>query len=524
MSEIKTKAANSSPLGLLGFDMTTIFTILLFLVFCALTALFPYSGDDWTWGSNTGIERLRIFFSDHNGRYAGNLLVLLLTRNKFLDVLSMSGCYTFACWLCHRYSPYRTTSGFLFAALLFFLMPRPIFSQAIVWTSGFVNYVPSALITASYLYLVRHIADHQPPCDFSWKLPAALGFFGAMFMENITVFNICLAVAVLGYTWLKFRKIYRAHLGFFFGAILGAALVFASPVYRSIAADTDYYRSTSRTIYQAVIMATKHSQLIMDYLIYNNPLFCIIVTVLLIIAAWVGCSGSRSKKCCFARASSFANVFTLGLIVYLHFYPQALHSLSFAGGALAFILNIAYILIPILYLASIVTTVYLCVPRDHQFRMLMPLYCIPVSLGPLLFVTPIGPRCVYIGYLLMMIFATDLFCYVIKHCHRVSLFHKHICTGLCVMVLLQAVLYFSIFIPIHHWDNQRTSFAKFQSEQGNPTVYVCRLPHEEYLHHSAPDHGNLIKRYIAFHGLNPDTTFEFVPVEELGAMISQKMH
>ena len=66
----------------------------LFFMFFALALFFPYTGDDWAWGSQIGIDRLNAKFGNYNGRYLGNLLVMLITRNKVLDaaVMSLSYC------------------------------------------------------------------------------------------------------------------------------------------------------------------------------------------------------------------------------------------------------------------------------------------------------------------------------------------------------------------------------------------------------------------------------------------------
>ena len=52
----------------------------LFVALSGLAFLFPLSGDDWSWGSSDGIGRLRDSFAGYNGRYLGNLSVLVLTR------------------------------------------------------------------------------------------------------------------------------------------------------------------------------------------------------------------------------------------------------------------------------------------------------------------------------------------------------------------------------------------------------------------------------------------------------------
>ena len=56
-----------------------ILVVVLFFFFSIIGYLAPYTNDDWAWGSYIGIDRLNNFFSNYNGRYLGNLLVILLT-------------------------------------------------------------------------------------------------------------------------------------------------------------------------------------------------------------------------------------------------------------------------------------------------------------------------------------------------------------------------------------------------------------------------------------------------------------
>ena len=65
----------------------------LFFAFMFLAYLFPYTGDDWAWGSSIGLGRLKSFFAGYNGRYVGNLIVLLLTRSKLLDAVVMAASF-----------------------------------------------------------------------------------------------------------------------------------------------------------------------------------------------------------------------------------------------------------------------------------------------------------------------------------------------------------------------------------------------------------------------------------------------
>ena len=51
-----------------------------FVLISALCWLFPYTGDDWAWGSQIGIDRLNSWFANYNGRYLGNIFVNIFTE------------------------------------------------------------------------------------------------------------------------------------------------------------------------------------------------------------------------------------------------------------------------------------------------------------------------------------------------------------------------------------------------------------------------------------------------------------
>lgn len=118
---------------------------IIILLFTVLTYLFPYTGDDWAWGSEIGIKRLINMFRDYNGRYMGNLFVLILTRSNILKTLTMTailfGIVYFSSSIVNKKLP------LLYIALMFLLaIPSSILKQTVVWTSGFSNYVVSIFL------------------------------------------------------------------------------------------------------------------------------------------------------------------------------------------------------------------------------------------------------------------------------------------------------------------------------------------------------------------------------------------
>ena len=51
----------------------------------------------------------------------------------------------------------------LFAMILFFVMPCSVFKQSVVWSAGFSNYVPSAVISLGYILLIKNVVDQKKP-------------------------------------------------------------------------------------------------------------------------------------------------------------------------------------------------------------------------------------------------------------------------------------------------------------------------------------------------------------------------
>ena len=226
---------------------STFLGFLLFIAFAVLAYQFPYSGDDWAWGSSIGLERLDNWFQGYNGRYAGNLLVLLLTRSKLLQVVCLSASLVFLCFAVKLFNNAEGLVTVYVSTCLLLLVPKEIFVQSLSWTSGYSNYVPPILLVIIYLIMIRDIFEEkQPkyPRTFPW-IAYVLGVVGALFMENLTLYSIALAVLLIGYVRWRFRRFYATHVAYLAGCLSGALMMFSNSAYFSIANNTDTYRSTA---------------------------------------------------------------------------------------------------------------------------------------------------------------------------------------------------------------------------------------------------------------------------------------
>lgn len=481
----------------------------LFFGFAFLAYLFPYTGDDWAWGSSIGMDRLKIFFAGYNGRYVGNLLVLLLTRSKLLDVVVMAASFSLVCFLSYTYSKDKSKASVLLAAALFLLMPKKMWAQVVVWTAGFTNYVPSALISVAYLVYAKEItgeklSDRKDTLGQSLGLFFA-GFCGALFVESVTVFHIALSVAVMGYMFLRFRKYRWGHVGFFLGSVAGTLAMFANSTYDRISQGEDYYRHMPVGLRDTVYFALDQARNILDFILSENLIFCVIVTGLLLILTLF--SGKSGKKWVWLPAAVH-----VGSLLLLWQEDAVITRIIDSLALPKLITHTIPIVPPLLYVFSILIMVLCLVEKGRRFRMLLPFYCAVVSLGPLLVVHPVGARCVFIGYFFMIVFTVDLFGYL---CARMHLGEKWLCRALGLVVAAQLLFWVSIHYPVHYYDRLRLDYIRKQVEEGQKTVLICDLPNKAYLYDSLPDNETLAQRYQLFYGLDTDLEFEYVSCEEL---------
>lgn len=490
------------------------------LVFSLLVLFFPYTGDDWAWGSQIGTERLNSFFVNYNGRYLGNLLVMALTRSKLLNVVVLSLSYYVACYLCYRYTEKKINLILIFSLVLFFVMPRGMFMQSVVWTSGYSNYVPSALISLLYLIMIKNIADRETPeyGKFSFIPTFLMGFCGALFMENITLFNVCLGFAVIGYCLIKFRRIFSCHIGFLIGAVIGAVCMFSNGAYFKIANGTDGYRSTASGLSGIVDTLKSHIITSIDNLLFSNCIMCIIATVVLsaLVFKYLKNSNDKAPKTVSVIALTL-NYVSLAVII-----MENVSSLNGLTGMFSSLqTKRVQFLTAVIYVLSIFLISFLCIDKQKRFKTMLPLYCVPVVVAPLLLVNPIGPRCFFVAYLFMMAYISDALAYAVKDCKLNSLTVKSLVYLSCVTLVFQVIIYLNIFYPVYTCNEKRNEFAKLQSDNGNKTVYICELPNKSYLWTSSPTNEPWITRYKLFYGLDEEAQFTFVSEDELDKIIKE---
>lgn len=481
----------------------TVFCIILFVVLLVLSFMFPYSGDDWAWGSQLGIDRFNNFFDNYNGRYAGNLLVLVLTRSKIIDAIVTAVSLFAVCLLPSKLSGSKRFGAVLASTVMFFIMPKEMFAQACVWTSGFSNYVPPIIIAVIYFDLIKNIFNSEKPVYKPILSPifVIIAFVGSLFMENITLFYIAMSAIIILYTILKFKKVYIANLSFMLGSIVGAAVMFSNGAYAVISAGSDSYRTVANSFLDLIKTISSNLNVIID----NN------------IIGWRICS----LMCAFAVITYIINgtnkKFNKTLIAMMFFNVLSLVMINMKSKLNVSDLKstVLFVIFALIYYVSIFAIVAVVVnDKTKRDRMIFISSGTIVILAPLLVVNPIGPRCIFPAYFLEMVFCIDLYSYSaskIKSADKIKKATKGL-FGIVAVALF--AFYLSIYGSIFYYDNKRDEYIENQLADNQSVITICELPHSSYVWYGNPKKEIWVNRFKSFHGIDENTELKVLKPDE----------
>ena len=379
-----------------------VFYGIVFLFLLALCFLFPYSHDDWAWGSREGIERLSNGFYNYNGRWVGNLLVMLLTRSYLLRNIFTAATLTLIAYLIDKFNLVKNKTIQLITIFLLIGISHLILRQAVVWTSGFTNYVFSSLLILIFCYLNKDIfsnSEEKKNTIFLSLFSLVLGFISALCVEHVTIYCVLLSIFVLVYRLIKYRKMSLHNLAYFIGTISGTILMFSNEAYHSIANNVDGYR----TISPIVNAINNYFDVIYKELCFNNYLVNLLLSFSLIFLLFK--SMSKNNKC---KILKYLN------IIILAGYP--IYSLSSKLLGVSIFLNYTkYVngVLTIVYLLSVFMSIIMSVKdKKDLFFILFNYFSIVLLTAPLLVVTPIGSRCFFPMYVFFIIIVCQLVSYI----------------------------------------------------------------------------------------------------------------
>lgn len=470
--------------------------------------MFPYSGDDWSWGSQIGLDRLANGFENYNGRYLGNLAAIVLTRSNLLKSFVMSATLIICVLLAKKLISSKVVSSSLILSAVLLFTPRHIARQAIVWTSGFVNYTLPVPMMLFNLLLIMRLFDGIPKYK-KYEVPLAFLCAGAssLFMENYTLFGLALSLFAVLYALFRYEMVYLTHISMLLGSSLGTVIMFRNGVYGYIAGDGDTYRSFGMTVNELLKTAYGNFKYSIGVYTFSSNWLINIILVIALSALF-----ALIFRRCVSKAKKAVGAICLSVVYVLVFY-SFFANILFDGWVIALNLTDFFDFgLQTAYFVSLIVLCFIAVEdKAKRYRLLLILCSIAVLTVPLLIVTPIGGRNFFLPYLFYAVFAIILADIFLSSC---SAEIQNICKPLLrlvpsVAILCGGVFVFSVFSYISLAYNSREATVEMAKAEKSDVIVIKGLPYSGFLHNANPNNELFKERFKMYYGIEQDVEIKY---------------
>lgn len=413
-----------------GILLAVIFLLLFIMLYKS-----PLRLDDLTWGGDIGLDRLRSGFSGYNGRYLGNIVVIVLTRlSVFIRILIEIGIIGMFLYLSYCVIQKNKIAMVLFACL-FAAMPLTISSQTITWVAGFSNYMTAAMLAVFVVHIACRIMDtaEQPEKKvFTAGISMLVILGGQLLLETETIYTVVVFGCTFLYVLFRFRKVSFLALGYLGVSLLGAFIMFQNSAYHNAAAGNGKtYKEISVSGETGSLISKwweAYSEDIVPSWIQNNHLMNIILVICLLYLIFT------AERIIIRKLLGCVGTFFLAVFVYDLLDPKWTGRFMYGKSV--------YGLLAIIYVLFIIVTIHVSAGDEKVRRRLMIIAGSQFVLaGPLIIVSPINARCFFQTYLFWGLLVAGIVSQIdySKYTQWFSVYHNlavKVCYGFIVFLLL----------------------------------------------------------------------------------------
>ena len=486
--------------------------VLTYLFLLLLSQGFVTSGDDWYFSArDTGEGLVEAFraathnayrhYLSLNGRLLGNGFSRFFGTHDVLRELGRCAIILVILLQLVRVAKIKSGLMYMVALMLTVALPADIYAQSYAWAAGFFNYVPPLL--AIFLYILRADRVLRRERDSAlWGVALfAAAVCSQLFVENVTVGVCLLSGGVFLWHLISRRKLSWSLTGFCLGAALGCFIMFSAPGYANV--NNEGYRQVSSTFAELMKVIKTNFSAITMYLTERNWSIIAPLTVLSV------CLMLPAKETGVKGTLRILALTALTVCpVWFYANRQIMKTLSYADwvAELAFWVDV---LMNLLYLLAVLAAAVLAVEdQARRCRAVLCIAAVPAVFGPLTVVTPIGPRCMYIPYMLLaailLIFAAEL-------AESRPIDSRKLMT---VPVALTMVCVLTSYLWIAVWNGhcERTRISRIEAamDAGQTSVVLPSYPYTAYVHNG---NGGAI-RYYYYYEVPCDLEFQYVIHEQ----------
>lgn len=465
----------------------------IFVCLVLLARLFPLSGDDWAWGTSIGLDRLRNHFDGYNGRWAGNLAVLVLTRSSTLAAITVSGVLCAILVLLTRISGLSGLAGYATALAALLLMPLGTWRQTVVWLSGFSNYVLSTAGLLVFIWMTRRILLGDP--FTSPRLVAAcvvpIAAVSALFVEHVTVALVASSAAAL-IVVLRRGRPWLVPAAWAAGSVAGAGIMFSNAAYRNVARGASTYQRVDSggagTLLEHATGGVSHLAMAAN-LGLNTCLVAVLGAL-----AWRARrrSGTSSRWALTSVASG-----TVGLAG-----SAAVTAVAPTGTSWSWVSALGMVVALLLAAVSLVTD------PERRVMIVATLGLVVILVAPATIMRPYGPRNFFPTYVLLILVLLLLLRELLADEPWEELRAVIAALGLGTATAVLAG-YFAVYAQINDHNDQRREVIRSAVSEGRGKILVPRTPFPEYIHHPDPVNKIFLERFKLFHGIPRSTKVRF---------------
>ena len=482
--------------------------LLTYLFLLLLSQGFVTSGDDWYFSArDTGEGLIGAFkaathnayrhYLSLNGRLLGNGSSRFFGTHDLFRELGRCGIILVILLQLVRTAKIRGALMYMVALMLTVALPADIYAQSYAWAAGFFNYVPPLMMILAFVLRTERVVAGQKDTLLWGAAMFAVALSCQLFVENVTV-GVCLLSAgvVLWYLICR-RKLSWSLTGFLLGAVLGCVIMFSAPGYANV--NQEGYRQVSATFEELMKVIKTNFTTITMYLTERNWSVIAPLTILSIcLLVPVKAQGVKGTIRVLALAA------LLCCPVWFYVNRQLMKPLSYVEWVteLAFWMDVA---INLAYLLAVLTAATLGLQdKARQCRAVLCIAAVPAIFGPLAVVNPIGPRCMYIPYMLLvgilLIFAAEL----VERCPRASRKLMTVPVALTMVCVLMVYLWTAVWNG--HCERVRISRIETAMEAGQTSVTLPSYPYTAYVHNG---NGGAI-RYYYYYEAPCDLEFQYI--------------
>lgn len=471
-----------------------IWLIAVFIGFSFINSVTPPNGDDWAWGTSIGLERLHSGFANYNGRYAANVVMIVLIRTPWITPLIVGASLTAIIWCLVRLTGGRRIADYAVVTALLVAAPLGLWSQAIVWLSGVVNYQFSALFVLLFLLMVQR----------EWFRPRPLGavaivgvtvaaVLASLFMETVTIFFVlaslgaCLALRAMRRRWSS------GMIAWFAGSTIGVTIMFSNGAYRRAAEGGDGYQQVGASDGLFAKAFDQVSTLLVVQNVVVNLAFTAVITAISLIAH------RRSRR--------LADLVPLILVWGFLAVVIPLWTIAPALTAPVAVRNLAGVGV-LLLVGAIAMTAARYLDPVARWRIVGAMIAVALLSAPTVVASPLAPRLFFVTYLLMigMIVVLLRAAVDLAGAGRQSDAAPRSLVGALALAVTLALFvhYGTVYTVLGVREHQRVEFIREKVADGARSVTVAGLPFPAYLHTADPSSDLWNPRYKLFYGIPDD--------------------